>query len=234
MRDIVLAELRTTKLEKLDDDEIDDILSHIDFGDFPELIDEVRDALLPFVRDQASRAADGVGEASGATVDELLAMTEQANEAAIAYAESTAAELVTQITEATRNEMRALLTEGVSDGATVDELASDVTNAYGFSEERSRLIARTETSFAENRGTLAGWKASGLVEGTEWLPDVDPCPICQDNADEGVVPIGEEYPSGDEAAPAHPNCECTNLAVIGGVDGTEDDVPVEEEEEAAA
>jgi len=45
------------------------------------------------------------------------------------------------------------------------------------------------------------------VTGKEWVA-TDPCPICEENEVEGVVPIDHIFSSGDARPPAHPNCRC--------------------------
>lgn len=34
------------------------------------------------------------------------------------------------------------------------------------------------------------------------------CETCQENADEGWIDMDEQFPSGDDEPPAHPNCDC--------------------------
>jgi len=35
-----------------------------------------------------------------------------------------------------------------------------------------------------------------------------PCDICDENADAGWIDSEEQYPSGDDGPPFHPNCVC--------------------------
>lgn len=42
-----------------------------------------------------------------------------------------------------------------------------------------------------------------------WVTSDDPCPTCEDNADQGWIDADETFDSGDDEPPAHPNCECT-------------------------
>ena len=83
------------------------------------------------------------------------------------------------------------------------------------------LIARTETQMASNAGALAGYKASGVVESTQWLTAEDDLveEECLANGaagpnGDGVLPLGDVYPSGDDAPPAHPRCRCVLIPVI--------------------
>ena len=60
---------------------------------------------------------------------------------------------------------------------------------------------------AHGRGVLAGFDP-----GTPIVWEVDTrfaaCPDCDDNALEGAIAVGEEFPTGDLFAPAHPGCRC--------------------------
>ena len=39
--------------------------------------------------------------------------------------------------------------------------------------------------------------------------------MCVENAEAGTIGIDENFPSGDEAPPYHPNCFCTLVPVLG-------------------
>jgi uncharacterized protein with gpF-like domain len=51
------------------------------------------------------------------------------------------------------------------------------------------------------------------VERVEWL-GLDACEICQPNIDQGPIPLGSEFESGDTEPPGHANCRCSILPVI--------------------
>jgi hypothetical protein len=61
--------------------------------------------------------------------------------------------------------------------------------------------------------------ARGLYEGApaeaqvHWVPDPahGACPDCDDNVLAGALAKGEEFPTGDRCAPAHPGCRCLVL-----------------------
>ena len=141
-----------------------------------------------------------------------------------------------QITESTREYLRADVTQALEQGWSNDKLASQLQEAYGFSDTRAMVIARTETQRAGNAGALAGYKASGVVDGTQWLTAEDDkvTPECEENGragvnGDGVLPLGATYPSGDEAPPSHPNCRCSlapwidwNTPAAAGMDNQEE------------
>jgi hypothetical protein len=70
---------------------------------------------------------------------------------------------------------------------------------------RSMVIARTESADAIVQANVAEYRENDITE-IEWLVG-DPCDICAENANV-IVEIGEEFPSGDQYPPAHPNCVC--------------------------
>jgi hypothetical protein len=67
------------------------------------------------------------------------------------------------------------------------------------------IVARTETARALVQANIDKYRAEN-VQSLEWLVG-DPCDICAEN-DGVIVAIGDEFPSGDEYPPAHPNCVC--------------------------
>lgn len=200
------------------DDKAKKIVAAADVGRFKQAEPEIRDVLTVYAKDRAEAAARSVAGKIGASAEDLDRMLSQANENAIAWAERHAATLVTEVSRTTKDEIRELVTVAMQEGATNEELAKSLGESFAFSPERSMMIARTETAFADERGTLQGWRASGEVEEKAWLPDVDPCPVCQANAAQGPIPVDAEFQSGDLSPPAHPNCECSMTAVLRELD----------------
>lgn len=120
------------------------------------------------------------------------------------------------ITDSTRDMIQGMVASGTDEGLTMDELAAQLEDSFAFSEERAMMIARTETAMADMAGQMNAYQESGVVEGTEWSTSNDDLvsEMCQANADAGVVPLGQMYPSGDSAPPAHPNCRCCVIAAL--------------------
>jgi SPP1 gp7 family putative phage head morphogenesis protein len=120
------------------------------------------------------------------------------------------------ISDSTRDMIQGVVAGSIDDGATMDELADQLEQSFAFSPERAEMIARTETRMADMGGQMEAYQASGVVEGTEWLTANDDLvsELCQANADAGVVALGDLYPSGDSAPPAHPNCRCSVIAAL--------------------
>ena len=65
------------------------------------------------------------------------------------------------------------------------------------------------------RRAFAGGLAVTVEPGTPLVWTIDPstsaCPDCEDNSLSGAVPAGEAFPTGHQAAPAHPGCRCLTL-----------------------
>ena len=128
------------------------------------------------------------------------------------------AELLDEVPDAARSiadgHLRDLARELVT-GTSTD--TSTVTKSRLGNTLRSKLAdigrATTTAITAITRGSgiaaLFGYRQRQVDMG-QWLidPGGNVCPTCQANADVGLVPVGQPYPSGDTCPPAHPNCRC--------------------------
>ena len=74
--------------------------------------------------------------------------------------------------------------------------------------DRSKSVANYEGPriFFEQR--TKGWRLKHGVRKAWYTGSGNVCDICTDNEDEGPIPMDEEFPSGDQFAPAHINCGC--------------------------
>jgi len=162
----------------------------------------------------------GLGTAGGDA--RPTAIVNQVNKLAVEWAEHRAAELVTKISEATRDYLRADVAQAVQEGWSSQQLSRALEENYGFSAVRSDMIARTEIAAADVQGNLTAYKASGVVTGKEWLrgSEMYPCAVCNRNAAAGVIGLQEAFPSGDQGPPAHPHCVCDVLPVVVKQGGT--------------
>jgi hypothetical protein len=157
------------------------------------------------------KALESFVDASGGEYTDLLTT---ANEAAVEFARERVGNLVVGIDEASQDFLNELTSSAIEDGLTNDELGALISESYGFSEDRGLVIARTETAIADGAAKMIGYRSSGVVTGKEWSPDAEACPICLDNAAQGTIPIDDVFASGDDAEPAHPNCECSVVPVV--------------------
>jgi hypothetical protein len=113
------------------------------------------------------------------------------------------------ITDSTRDMLFDTINDGLEGKLSPTAIRDEIMSSYGFSAARALTIARTERSFAQNRGGLTAAKASGVVKTKEWdRGGEQPCDECEDNEGAGAIPLGQDFPSGDPAPPGHPNCVC--------------------------
>lgn len=120
------------------------------------------------------------------------------------------------ITEYTRETIRNLSEQALEEGWSSKKLASELTDAAAFSEERALTVARTEMAKADSQGALYGYKASGVVKGKRWQTAEDDLVSdeCVANQEAGTIPLDDNFPSGADAPPNHPNCRCVVLPVL--------------------
>lgn len=204
---------------------VEDILSDLDFSDWDTLIDDTAVVLTVVAMDGAK---EGLMQVSTTVGKDALA---QANEQATAYAKERSGELVGmkwnddsgeyepnpdakwQITESTREFLRSDVTDAMAGGWSNDELSDKLEENYAFSDERADMIARTETARADVQGNIEGFKASGVVESKQWLTAPDCCDECQE-IDGETVALDDNFSTGDDGPPLHPNCRCAVLPVV--------------------
>ncbi len=135
-------------------------------------------------------------------------------EQAIDYARKRGARLVTDMNEETKARLAKVIGDGIESKRGIPGLARDIRNEFeDMARNRSRTIARTETSDALEQAFMDRAKDLG-VTGKEWIP-VDPeDQDCIGNGAAGVIAIDEDFPSGHDRPPAHPNCRCALAPVM--------------------
>lgn len=214
------------------DDAIERILAKIDFSGWVVLAGDIGPVLDELAKETGQAVLVRLGIDVEANADILNIVSAEA----LAYAEKRAAEMLGmrvdglgrlvpnpnaywQITEGTREGVRAEVMQALEEGWSNDKLADALADSYAFSDDRAMVIARTETQMAQQSAALDSYKASGVVDGKQWLTAEDDrvSDECQANGDAGPNGDGvlrdwdDAYPSGDAAPPAHPNCRCTLL-----------------------
>jgi HK97 family phage portal protein len=134
--------------------------------------------------------------------------------------------LVTLTTTTSKEQLRAMLIDGIERGATIQEISKEIGTLFdGFADYRSTRIARTEVISAHNNGALEGYRQSEVVEGKEWLATFDD--VTREShaeMDGQVVALDAPFnvngwlmqSPGDPAGPAEEviNCRCTILPVM--------------------
>lgn len=106
------------------------------------------------------------------------------------------------------DDMAQILADGIARGDTADKLGKALEDVLQ-APEWARLVAETETTRAVSAAALQNYQRAGLTAAT-WAigPDQRVCPICEANAAQGPVPLGERFSSGDRFPPGHPRCRC--------------------------
>lgn len=194
--------------------------------DWGLLINATEEELAAVVLDGAREALLRIGITDEGIVDQVF---EQARD----WAHERSAELVGmryndvgdlvdnpnaafRITDDVREEIADKVKEAISEGWSAGDLADEIEGLGPFSEARAETIARTEIIRANNEGHLVAFRESGVVQQKQWstAEDGDVCDICIENEEQGPIDLNDAFASGDDAAPAHPNCRCTIVAVI--------------------
>ena len=94
-------------------------------------------------------------------------------------------------------------------GGSYNDIVSAITETFDdFSETRAGLIAQTEAADAYNAGRRETALDLDYDEHSWETESGDPCPVCEDNEAAGWIDIDDDFPSGDDAPTAHPNCQC--------------------------
>jgi hypothetical protein len=117
--------------------------------------------------------------------------------------------LTGEISDTSVNRLRDAIADAWDAGGSFNQVVSAIQATFSaFSDVRAGMIAQTEVNDAYNRGRMATAIMAGFDQ-KAWDPDGDACPICLDNVDAGWIGIDEDFPSGDPAPTAHPNCDCS-------------------------
>lgn len=123
--------------------------------------------------------------------------------------------LIDSVDETTKRWIAAILQEGLENQLTDLEIRDLLmTEIKGISAMRAEMIARTEIANVMNKTELESYKRSG-VEKKRWRTSRDErvCEICAP-LDNEEVKVNQNFSSGDDAPPIHPNCRCFLQAVI--------------------
>lgn len=153
--------------------------------------------------DDTSSSDNGPDGFSGPT--DYPGMT--ADEAAKYAAEQTDA-IITGLDETSLQTITDAVSAGITERLGVPGTAKLITDAVdGMSSYRAKMIANTQMNDAMSQAFLRKLTRNA-VEYKQWILGPNPCPECEANAAQGAIPVDEEFDSGDDAPPAHPNCVC--------------------------
>ena len=131
---------------------------------------------------------------------------------AIEWANTNGAAMVTRINDETKAQLSQIISDGIANKRGVDGIARDIRAAIAdMSTTRSKLIAQTETGNALGQSVIDRSLDMG-VNGKEWIlgsgGKAGNCQLCKKNANAGVIPIDQEFPSGVMTTLQHPGCTC--------------------------
>ena len=84
------------------------------------------------------------------------------------------AQRVVGIADESRTQIQDIVTNGLNEGKSLDEIAAQLQTTFdGWSESRALTIARTESQVSYNRASAAGYRESGVVDRAELLDNPD-------------------------------------------------------------
>lgn len=108
----------------------------------------------------------------------------------------------------TKDLLATVIGEAYQKGATYEQMVRAIETAGAFDRRRAELIASTELNAAYNQGGLAMARQLGASM-KRWDPlGGNVCEDCLANEAESYIPIDDDFSTGDDCPPAHPNCEC--------------------------
>jgi hypothetical protein len=114
--------------------------------------------------------------------------------------------LAADVDRTTRDQIASGVADVYAKGGSYDDAVQSIKDTFTTAADyRAEMIATTELNDAYNSALLDSAKqADGLLK--TWEPDGECCDLCQQNVDAGPIEVDEDFPSGDDAPPAHPNC----------------------------
>lgn len=110
-----------------------------------------------------------------------------------------------RITDKTRKDIREAIATSIALGEDQDAARARIMEVIR-DPKRAEMIARTEAVNSYQRGLTTLGTETGAV-GKEWQSS-NADDICATNANAGIIPINDKFPSGHGEPAAHPNCRC--------------------------
>jgi SPP1 gp7 family putative phage head morphogenesis protein len=208
----VTAESVAVIMARLDDREYSKPLRDAMIG----VLQEVAQAGAEHGRKQVERAAFGI-KRENIVIDSQAVDWTLANADAAQWAIEYGYQLIQGITDTTRKQIATLIRYFVDNSITINELRDQLMAGNLFSKHRATMIAVTEVTRAFQNGSMAAWRASGVVEGREWQTAVDErvCPLCGPLHGK-VAKLNEPFGFGISDPPRHVMCRCYTLPVVIG------------------
>jgi hypothetical protein len=113
------------------------------------------------------------------------------------------------IDETTRKRMITLIRDARLSLIDLNDLAEMIESEFeGISATRAFTIANTEANQAMSSAQQAFLVENGFKT-KQWVgAGPNTCTYCQQNEDDGPIPLDETFSTGDLHPPGHPGCEC--------------------------
>lgn len=113
------------------------------------------------------------------------------------------------VNKTTRDKITKTINEGIVEGESMIQISDRINKTYEeFPTWRSDLIARTESTAANNEGFIEAYKQSDVATHKEWIATMDdrtrPAHM---ELDGQIVPVGKTFSNGLQY-PQEPNCRC--------------------------
>lgn len=131
------------------------------------------------------------------------------NEGARVNMQKRAELMATEVSKTTRDKVLRQIQEGINNGEGMREISERISETYKeFPTWRSDLIARTESTVANNEGFIEAYKQSKVVEYKEWIAVMDDRTRPEHAAMDGeIVEVNQSFSNGLQY-PQEPNCRC--------------------------
>lgn len=113
--------------------------------------------------------------------------------------------LIDSVDDTTKDYIVDQLSQGHAAQMTNAEIAQQIHDDIPeISKFRANMITNTETANATMQAELQTYQEQGVTKKV-WVLSEDIGDECGENADEGAIDVGDDFSSGDDAPPAHPN-----------------------------
>lgn len=110
------------------------------------------------------------------------------------------------ITDTTRDQIQQSISTSLGMNEDVSQATDRLQSIVG-DYNRAQTIASTESVNAYSQGMLTYGDQSGAT-GKAWYTAGAKDEICLGNEDASPIDLGDDFPSGDDSPPGHPNCNC--------------------------
>ncbi len=129
---------------------------------------------------------------------------------------SLADSLTVQVDNTTKDWLARTIEEGFNKNLSHFEIAKLIRNsANAVAFERSEVIAEQEAAIAVGEIEMEVYKRNG-VRDFRWVTQRDEgvCIDCMSNEEAGIIKVGDSFPSGVVAPPAHTRCRCFVMPAV--------------------